>query len=133
MACCIKVEECVIDAALAVLENAQTDKIADRFLSHRDQNFRLSYILGGWRTNGGDDEQDEMSFEDAPDSPMVVDDEGALTETDRTANREAISAYLDRVASIVKAANQTGLVVILANHDTNFASLTERKDTIKKW
>jgi len=102
VACCIKVEECVIDAALAVLENAQTDKIADRFLSHRDQNFRLSYILGGWRTNGGDDEQDEMSFEDAPDSPMVVDDEGALTETDRTANREAISAYLDRVAHLTK-------------------------------
>src|SRR2546427_7821148 len=33
-------------------------KIADRFLSHRDQKFRLSYILGVCRTGGAGDEQD---------------------------------------------------------------------------
>ena len=64
------IEECVIDAALAVLEKAPIDKVADRFLSHRDQKFRLSYILGGWRTSGAGDEQDEMSFDDAPESRL---------------------------------------------------------------
>src|SRR5437764_601794 len=57
------IEECIIDAALAVLEKAPLDKVADRFLSHRDQKFRLSYILGNWRTNSVD-EQDEMSFDE---------------------------------------------------------------------
>jgi hypothetical protein len=94
------IEECVIDAALAVLEKAPLDKIADRFLNHRDQKFRLSYILGGWRANGGGDEQDEMSFDDADDSTGVLDDDVAVTEGERAANREAITRYLERVADL---------------------------------
>src|SRR5205807_10336531 len=38
------IEECVMDAALAILENAPMDKVAERFLNHRDQKFRLSYL-----------------------------------------------------------------------------------------
>ncbi len=95
------IEECVIDAAIAVLEKAPMDKVADRFLSHRDQKFRLNYILGAWRTSGGGD-QDEMSFEDAPDSAVVMDDETVLTEAERAANRETISAYLERIAGLTR-------------------------------
>jgi hypothetical protein len=104
------IEECVIDAALAVLEKAPMDKVADRFLSHRDQKFRLSYILGSWRTNGPVDEQDEMSFEDGADSPVVLDDEGVLSEAERAVNREAISTYLERIAGLTRSvvANLTG-------------------------
>ena len=97
------IEECVIDAALAVLEKAPMDKIADRFLSHRDQKFRLSYILGGWRANGGGDEQDEMSFDDAGDSTAVLDDEVALTEAERAANRETITRYLECIGELSRA------------------------------
>ena len=96
------IEECVIDAALAVLEKAPIDKVADRFLSHRDQKFRLSYILGTWRTNNGGDEQDEMSFDETPDSTIVLDDEGVLTESERSANREVISGYLERIADLTR-------------------------------
>jgi hypothetical protein len=94
------IEECVIDAALAVLEKAPIEKVADRFLNHRDQKFRLSYILGGWRTNSSVDDQDEMSFEDDPDSTVVLDDDGVLTEAERAANRETVSTYLERVADL---------------------------------
>jgi len=96
------IEECVIDAALAVLEKAPMDKVADRFLSHRDQKFRLSYILGGWRTDGGGEDQDDMSFEEASGSTFVLDDEAVLTEAERTTNREVISTYLERVAGLTK-------------------------------
>jgi hypothetical protein len=96
------IEECVIDAALAVLEKAPIDKVADRFLSHRDQKFRLSYILGGWRTNGGGEEQEEMSFDDDSDLTVVLDDETVLADAERIANREVISAYLDRIALLAK-------------------------------
>lgn len=93
------IEECVIDAALAVLEKAPLDKIADRFLSHRDQKFRLSYVLGGWRIGSGDD-QDEMSFDDTPESAIILDDEAALTEAESATNRETIAGYLERIMSL---------------------------------
>lgn len=93
------IEECVIDAALAILEGAPTDKVADRFLNHRDQKFRLSYLLGGWRK--GDNEQDEMSFDEVGE-PKVFDDEGTLTEDERTANQETLEKYLGRINQVVK-------------------------------
>lgn len=94
------IEECVIDAALAVLEKAPADKVADRFLNHRDQKFRLSYILGGWR-KGEMAGQDEMSFDEG-DEPQLFDDEGTLTEEDRAANREALEKYIGRIEQLEK-------------------------------
>ena len=97
------IEECVIDAALAVYENAAMDKVADRFLNHRDQKFRLSYLLGGWRKGADDDEQDEMSFDEA-DEPQIFDDEGTLTEDERAAHRMALEKYLGRISQLAKSA-----------------------------
>jgi hypothetical protein len=119
------VEECVIDAALAVLEKAPLDKVADRFLSHRDQKFRLNYILGGWRKTDGEDEQDELSFEEGGASALS-DDEGALTEAERAANREVISGYLERIreltASIVrKLIDELGVDIRVAGPDKDVA------------
>jgi hypothetical protein len=96
------IEECVIDAALATLENASRDRVANRFLSHRDQKFRLSYILGSWPENNSGTEQDEMSFEEQPDTVTMMDDESALTDAERTANRDVIAGYLDRIAVLTK-------------------------------
>jgi predicted GTPase len=96
------IEECVIDAALAVLESAPRDRIADRFLSHRDQKFRLSYILGGWRDDDGGSQQDEMSFEESSDPSTAMDDESTLSDTERAANREVIASYLDRIDELTK-------------------------------
>jgi hypothetical protein len=96
------IEECIIDAALAVHEKAPLDKVADRFLSHRDQKFRLSYLLGGWQTSRTNDEQDEMSFDEASDSTVVLDDEVVLTDAERADNREAISGYLERIVDLTK-------------------------------
>lgn len=96
------IEECVIDAALAELENAPRDRIANRFLSHRDQKFRLNYILGSWLESNNETEQDEMSFEEQPDPVTTIDDESTLTDAERTANRDVIAEYLDRIAALTK-------------------------------
>ncbi|MBV9226509.1 MAG: hypothetical protein JOY85_20945, partial [Acidobacteriaceae bacterium] len=87
------IEECIIDAALAEFEKAPRDRIADRFLSHRDQKFRLSYILGNWHEDS-EAEQDEMLFEEQPDAPTIVSNEGTLTDVERAANRDIIAGYL---------------------------------------
>jgi hypothetical protein len=100
------IEECVSDAVLAAFEKAAPDKIAERLLSHRDQKFRLSYLLGGWRKGDeGEGEQDDLSFEE--DEEPGTDDEGALSEDERAANRQRLEGYVDRVrqlaASVVTA------------------------------
>jgi len=95
------IEECVIDAALAVLENAPTEKVADRFLNHRDQKFRLSYLLGAWREGTVGDSQDEMSFDETGEA-QVFNEDGALTNEERAANRESIEKYLSRVGQLTK-------------------------------
>ncbi len=95
------IEECVIDAALAIFEKASVDKVADRFLNHRDQKFRLSYLLGGWRREGVGDEQDEMSFDEA-DEAKGFEDEGTLTNEDQAANRAALEEYISRVEQLQK-------------------------------
>lgn len=45
------VEDCVLNACSAVWDGLSEDKVADRFLHHPDQRFRLSYLLGSWRKN----------------------------------------------------------------------------------
>jgi hypothetical protein len=96
------IEECVVDSALAVFEGAPAEKIADRFLNHRDQKFRLSYLLGGWRTGADDDTADDMTFDDA-DEPQVFEDEAALTLEERITNRQALEQYLSRISALAKA------------------------------
>ena len=97
------IEECVIDAALAVYEKAPTDKVADRFLNHRDQKFRLSYVLGGWRKDADDSGQDEISFDEA-DEPQALDDEATLTEEERAVNRASLEEYLARIGQLTRSA-----------------------------
>ena len=97
------IEECVIDAALATLDKAPIDKVADRFLNHRDQKFRLSYLLGNWRTGEGEGAADDLSF-DAADVAIVVRDEGGdLTDEERAANRQASESYISRIANLTNA------------------------------
>ena len=95
------IEECVVDAALAVLEKAPADKTAERFLNHRDQKFRLNYILGSWRQDGRSGTQDEMSFDEVEESP-ALDAEGGLTEEERAENRARIDKYLERIGQLSK-------------------------------
>ncbi len=93
------IEECVTDACLAVLEGAEKDKVADRFLHHRDQRFRLSYVLGGWRKSDQPSGEDEFSFEEDEES-VSEEAEGGLSEAERAGNRKALETYLGSIESL---------------------------------
>jgi len=95
------IEECVVDSALAVLEKAEMEKIADRFLNHRDQKFRLSYLLGAWRNEGASEEVDEMSF-DVDSTPVIFDDEAVLSDAERLTNQKKVELFLDRIRELTK-------------------------------
>jgi DNA-binding transcriptional regulator YiaG len=97
------IEECILDAANAAREKVSLRKIADRFLNHRDQKFRLSYVLGTW--NQGDksiEEDDEISFDETEDFHPSEEDE-IVTEAERAAYRAKLQRYLDRIIELSQA------------------------------
>ena len=57
------IDECLEEACLEAIQGKPDAKIAAALLEHREQRFRLSYILGAWRTSVESDD-DDFSFED---------------------------------------------------------------------
>ena len=95
------IEECIADACSAAREDAPEDKIAERFLNHRDQKFRLSYVLGAWREAGNQvDEIDEFSFDEETQAPTDEQEEGALGSEERARNLRVLQDILSRIAAL---------------------------------
>ncbi len=97
------IEECVLDAAIAMYRGAPLARAADRFLNHRDQKFRLSYILGAWGSGGAADE--DFSFDDEEEDLEVqqFDDEDVLPQAEVAANRAMVEGLVGRIEGLVQA------------------------------
>ena len=102
------IEECIIDSCLATLDRQPTDKVAERFLNHRDQKFRLSYVLGGWNQAppSGKSDEDEFSFDAETDTTGGGQDDDAVTVSEQSANREALRGFIERIDGLVESAEQ---------------------------
>ncbi|MCY4238621.1 MAG: hypothetical protein OXC93_09750, partial [Rhodospirillaceae bacterium] len=97
------IEECVADACSAAREDAPEDKIAERFLNHRDQKFRLSYVLGGWQeVESQAEETDEFSFDEETEAPTDGQEEGALRQEEHARNQRVLKETLNRIAALSK-------------------------------
>ncbi|MEJ1962949.1 MAG: hypothetical protein WDO56_15930 [Gammaproteobacteria bacterium] len=97
------IEECISDACMAILDRASSEIVAERFLNHRDQKFRLSYVLGSWRDSTPSDDEDEMSFDESAPTDGIVDEE-VLSATERAANKKVLEAYVERMAALTASA-----------------------------
>lgn len=97
------IEECVEAACLAVIEGQTDEKVAASLLSHREQRFRLSYILGDWDRDHGSAE-DDFAF-DPPATPAAArwDDEEQVTAEERREHSERLSEYVRRVKALAVA------------------------------
>ena len=95
------IEECIADACSAAREGASEEKIAERFLNHRDQKFRLSYVLGGWRdADNLSDESDEISFDEETETLIGGQEEGGLERGERARNRKVVQEILSRMGAL---------------------------------
>jgi energy-coupling factor transporter ATP-binding protein EcfA2 len=99
------IEECISDACLASLEGLSLHTIADRLLNHRDQRFRLSYILGSWRDAGSTESESDLSFDETVVSDAVFDEE-SLTDAERLENRRVLESYISGIGAITESAHQ---------------------------
>ncbi len=69
------------------------------FLQHREQRFRLSYVLGSWMEMSGADES-EFSFDDEGLNEAEIDESEAVGPEERSRNLTRLRAYLERIKRI---------------------------------
>ena len=96
------VEDCVLNACGAVWDKLPEDKVADRFLHHPDQRFRLSYLLGSWRKNTtAQPAADEWDFGE-PDqaATLAASSDEAVSSADAEALQARLMDYVGRITGI---------------------------------
>jgi len=99
------ISECIADACLAVWQGAPEEKVAERFLHHRDQRFRLSYILGSYSSDVAEDEDSDWAYEGELEEESEADDlEDKLTADERAELRAVLGGYLERIRGLAQQA-----------------------------
>jgi hypothetical protein len=83
---------------LAAAEGQDDTKIAAALLMHREQRFRLSYVLGELSAEENGD-QDDFSFEPAS-GGADLDEAELVSDEQRAANSERIADYVDRIKAL---------------------------------
>lgn len=104
------VEDCVVAACSAVWDAMGDEKVADKLLYHADQRFRLSYLLGTWKTASVDVADDDWDFGGSVDQSAapVTDDREAVPAADAAALQLQLVGYVERV-KIIAAAKATAI------------------------
>ena len=98
-------EECLEEACTNVIRGASDEVIATALLEHREQRFRLSYILGSWplevaQTEPNDQDEVEDEGEDEEDeSPTLFDDE-IVVDNEHTENVKRLRDYVARAKGV---------------------------------
>lgn len=115
-----QIEECVLDAAILAYSDADRDRVAERFLNHRDQRFRLSYILGSWQSQvggrgnvgGAEFGSDDVEFDDVEFTDNHEVDASAevpaseLPERELSANQTVLAAFVERILGLAAGATE---------------------------
>jgi energy-coupling factor transporter ATP-binding protein EcfA2 len=96
------VEDCAVSACSAVWDAMGDEKIADKLLHHADQRFRLSYLLGAWKTVAQDDSDDDWDFGggDAQSGTDVADVQEVVPAAEVVALQVKLESYIERIKSI---------------------------------
>lgn len=100
------VDECLEEACIcAIREIDPSDaKIAEVFLEHREQRFRLSYILGSWPQDLTESEAEyefDMDFEQPGTDPLA--DDEAVTANEISRNSQLLREYVTRIRKVATA------------------------------
>ena len=104
-------DECLEGACADVIRGYDDAGIAGSLLEHREQRFRLSYILGTWQQeqpSGEMDDQYEMQYEygnEASETDTLADDE-IVAGSELSVNNERLSDYVARIREIAMAVQE---------------------------
>ena len=105
------VDECLEEACADVVRGADDTGVAAALLEHREQRFRLSYILGNWQQEQPSREMDDqygMQYEygdEASETDTLSDDE-IVAGSELTVNNERLGDYVARIREIAMAVQE---------------------------
>ena len=105
------VDECLEEACADVIQGHDDAGIAGSLLEHREQRFRLSYILGTWQQKQPSREMEaqyEMQYEygdEASETDILADDE-IVGGSELAVNNERLGDYVARIREIAMAVQE---------------------------
>ena len=111
------IDECIEAACLIAIEGQPDAKVAAALLTHREQRFRLSYLLGEWEGDAPEDEDDFSFGAVTPPEGGNPDDEDSVTDEERGANSERIKGIVGRIRALateINKRNAAGLGLLAA-------------------
>ena len=118
------VEDCIDAACETALRGADDDRIAEALLEHREQRFRLSYLLGGWQPQPASDRTEEDDLSDYCDYDDEADDDTTLA-SEEIVDAEEIRRNQERLRTFVEVIRR---VSNRASHDvaTEYGAFAEQ-------
>ncbi len=112
------IDECIEEACLEAVQGKPDAKVAAALLEHREQRFRLSYILGGWKTSI-ETEDDEFAFEDDMASETELDEDDTVSSEERGRHQQRLESF---IAAIKDLSRETA-----STFEQSLGSLSEQK------
>ncbi len=98
------IDECLEAACLAAVQSRADAKIMSAFLQHREQRFRLSYIIGPWtgqsETQEPEVDESEFDFGDEDSTEDDIGDSEAVGPEERSRHQALLSEYLQKIKKI---------------------------------
>lgn len=95
------IDECIEEACLEAIQGKSDAKIAAALLEHREQRFRLSYILGGWNTAHESDD-DDFSFEDEAKPETAISEDEEVTAEEIETQRVRLLGFVNAIKDLAK-------------------------------
>jgi len=95
------VEECLEEACLEAVESHSDAKVMGAFLQHREQRFRLSYVLGSC-TEASSADESEFAFEDEDLTEVEINESEAVGMEERSRNLLHLQRYLERIKRVTE-------------------------------
>ena len=98
------IEDCVVNACTGVWEGMSEDRIADRFLHHPDQRFRLSYLLGTWKKSKAVEQSPEdWDFGEEEAGASVAAGAGeSISAAEGAQYQKTLEVYVSRITALAK-------------------------------
>ena len=96
------IDECLEEACLCAVQGGDAGKIADALLSHREQRFRLSYMVGSWPKLETAEDPD-FSFDDDDTQEELIPLEESVGESEESRNNSNLREYISRIREVTEA------------------------------
>lgn len=110
------IDECIEDACLNAAQGANDDKVAKSLLSHREQRFRLFYILGSW-SDDEEDAEDDFVFDDQDINDDDLTDGEAVSARESFLNSQKLRSYVEKIKFITKKVGEEIAASSMPYHD----------------